>query len=134
MSLDITFHAIEWGVTTCPGYEESCHGWSSLIKRSLKTVVLRLKEILYCLIVARGSLRTLTYHSLLKYWMQKIKKFETKCVTTSPGLPYMCVIYNFLARKYISTSLKYTSNISRFYKENIKCILITTVIKLKGEF
>ena len=23
-SLDIIFHAIEWGVTTCPGYGESC--------------------------------------------------------------------------------------------------------------
>ena len=31
-SLDITFHAIECGETTCPGYGESCHRWSSLIK------------------------------------------------------------------------------------------------------
>ena len=33
-----------------------------------------LKEIRYCSIVARGSLEILAYHSLPKYWMQKIKK------------------------------------------------------------
>ena len=31
LSLDITFHAIECGVTTCPGHGESCHRWLSLI-------------------------------------------------------------------------------------------------------
>ena len=34
---------------------------------------LRLKEIWYCLSVARDSLKTLAYHSLPKYWMQKIQ-------------------------------------------------------------
>ena len=76
LSLDITFHAIECGVTTCPGYGESCHRWPSLIKWSLTTIVLRLKEIRYCSIVARGSLKTLAYNTqytqnfcLPKYWM-----------------------------------------------------------------
>ena len=88
LSLDITFHAFECGVTTCPGYGESCQRWPFLIKWSLTTLVLRLKIIRYCLIiVARGSLKTLAYHSLPKYWMQKIQKLEKKCVTTSPGLP-----------------------------------------------
>ena len=31
LSLDITFHAIECGVTTCPRYGESCHRWPSHI-------------------------------------------------------------------------------------------------------
>ena len=67
LSLDITFHAIECGVTTCPGHGESCHRWPSLIKWSLTTIVLRLKEIRYCSIVARGSLKTWAYHSRPKY-------------------------------------------------------------------
>ena len=77
-SLDITFHAIECGVTTCPGYGESCHRWPSLIKWSLTTIVLRLKELRYCSIVARGSLKTLACHSLPKHWIQKIKKSWNK--------------------------------------------------------
>ena len=72
--------------------------WTSLMKWSITTAVLRLKEIRYCSIVARGSLKTLAYHSLPKYWILKIKywinieknkNLETKCVTTSPGLPYL---------------------------------------------
>ena len=78
LSLDITFHAIEYCVTTCPGYGKSCHRWLSLIKWSLTTIVLRLKEIRYCSIVTRGSLKTLAYHSLPKYWMQKIQKSWNK--------------------------------------------------------
>ena len=74
LSSDITFHATECGVITCPGYGESCHRWPSLIKWSLTTIVLRLKEIRHCSIVARGSLKTLAYHSLSKYWMQKNTK------------------------------------------------------------
>ena len=66
LGLDIIFHAIECGVTTCPGYGESCHRLYSLIKWPLKTMVLRLKEIRYCSIVA-SSLKTLAYHSLPKY-------------------------------------------------------------------
>ena len=34
---------------------------------TLTTIVLRLKEIRYCSIVARGSPKTLVYHSLPKY-------------------------------------------------------------------
>ena len=41
---------------------------------TLTIIVLRLKKIRYCSIVARGSLKTLAYHSLRKYWMQKIQK------------------------------------------------------------
>ena len=79
LSLDITFHAIECGVTTCPGYGESWHKLTSLIKWSLTTIVLRLKGIRYCsIIVAGGSLKTLAYHSLPKYWMQKIQKSWNK--------------------------------------------------------
>ena len=40
--LDITFHAFEYGVTTCPG-----DGESSLIKWSLTTIVLQSKKIRY---------------------------------------------------------------------------------------
>ena len=32
------------------------------------------KQIRYCSIVARGSLKTLACHSLPKYWTQKIQK------------------------------------------------------------
>ena len=71
---DITFHAIECGVTTCLGDGKSCHMWLSIIKWSLTTIMLRLKEIWHCSIVARGSLKTLAYHSLSKYWIQKIRK------------------------------------------------------------
>ena len=39
----------------------------SLIKWSLTTIVLRLKEFRYCSIAARGSLEILAYHSLPKY-------------------------------------------------------------------
>ena len=77
-ALDITCHAIECGVTTCPGYGESCHRWPSLIKWSLTTIVLRLKEIRYCSIVANGSLKTLAFHSLPKHRMQKIQKSWNK--------------------------------------------------------
>ena len=74
LSLDITFQTNEFSVTTCPGYGKSCHRWPSLIKWSLTTIVLRLKEIRYCSIVARGSLKTLAYHSIPKYWKQKNTK------------------------------------------------------------
>ena len=104
MSLDITFYAIEWGVTTCPGYGKSCHRWPLLIKWSLTTIVLRLKEIRYCSIVASDSLKTLAYHSLSKYWMQKIKNLETKYVTTSPSLPY----YFFCLSSFLVIYFKYT--------------------------
>ena len=77
LSLDITFHAIECGVTTCPSYGQSYHKWPSLIKWSLTTTVLRLKEIRYCSVVARVSLNTLAYR-LPKYWMQNIQKSSTK--------------------------------------------------------
>ena len=50
MSLDITFYSIKCGVTTCPGYRETCHRWPTVIKWSL-TTILRLKEIRYCSIV-----------------------------------------------------------------------------------
>ena len=40
MSLDITFHAIECGVTTCPGYGESCQRWPSLINWSYYIILL----------------------------------------------------------------------------------------------
>ena len=78
LSSDITFHTIECGVTTCPGYRESCHRWPSFMKWSLRTIVLILKEIRYCWIVARGSLKTLAYHSLPKYWIRKIQKSWNK--------------------------------------------------------
>ena len=67
--------------------------WPSLIKWSSTTMVLRLKGIQYHSIVARGLLKTLAYHSLPKYDI-KSKKYgnlETKCVTTSPGVPYTYV-------------------------------------------
>ena len=70
--------------------------WPSLIKSSLTTIVLRLKGIWYCLIVARGSLKILACHSLPKYWMQKIHKSWTKFVTTSPGQPYITFGKNIL--------------------------------------
>ena len=54
---------IKCGMTTCPGHGESCHRWPSLIKL-LTTQVLQLKEIRYCLIVARASIKTLAYYSL----------------------------------------------------------------------
>ena len=76
LSLDITSNAIKCGVTTCPGYGESCHRWSSLIKWSLTTIVLRLKEIWYCSIVDRGSLENLAYHSFPECWMQKIYRLN----------------------------------------------------------
>ena len=38
----------------------------------------RLKEIRYFLIVARGLLKTLAYHSLPEYWMQKIQQSWNK--------------------------------------------------------
>ena len=78
LSLDITFHTIKCGVTTCPGYGKICHRWPSLIKWLLTTIVLRLKAIRYYSSVARGSLKTLEYHSLLKYWTQKKQKSWNK--------------------------------------------------------
>ena len=78
LSSDITFHAIECGVTTCPSYDDSWHMWPSLIKWLLTIIVLRLMEIRYCSIVARGSLKPLAYHSLPKYLMQKIQKSWNK--------------------------------------------------------
>ena len=47
--------------------------------------VLRLKEIRYCSIVPKSSLKTLAF---LNIECKKYKNLETKCVTTSPGLPY----------------------------------------------
>ena len=92
MSLDITFRAIECGVTTCSGYGESCHRWPSLIKKwSLTTIVLRLKEIRYCTIVARDSLKILAYDSLPKYWMQKLQKSSNKMCQLAP-------VYSSIAR------------------------------------
>ena len=41
--------------------------WPSLIKFLLITIVLRLKKIRFCWIVARGSLESSPYHSLHKY-------------------------------------------------------------------
>ena len=93
LSLDITFHAIECGVTTCPGYGESCHRWPFLIKWSLTTIVLRLKEIRYCSVVARGSLETLVYHNLPKYWMQKIQKSWNK-MYDNQSLSTLWVLHN----------------------------------------
>ena len=49
--------------------------------------MLRLKEIRYCLIVARGLLKTYLgrYANRPKYWIQKIQKSWNKRVTTGPG-------------------------------------------------
>ena len=91
LSLDITLRVIEYGVTTCPGYGERCHRWISLIKWSLTTIVWRLKEIRYCSTVAKGSLETLAF---INIECKKYKNLETKCVTTSPGLPYTSRIFN----------------------------------------
>ena len=54
--------------------------------------MLRLKGIRYCSIVARGSLKTLA--SFLNIECKKYKNLETKCVTTSPGLPYCNLCYS----------------------------------------
>ena len=89
----ITFHAIECAVTTCPGYGESCHRWPSLIKWSVTTIVLRFQEIRYCWILARGSLKTLAYHSLHKYWMQKIQKSWNKMLQLASVYP---IFYLFI--------------------------------------
>ena len=78
LGLDITLHAIECGGTTCPDYRESCHRWPSLIKGSLTTTVLRSKGIRYCSIVAKGSFKTLAYHSLPKSWIQKTQESWNK--------------------------------------------------------
>ena len=39
--------------------------------------------------VARGSFKTLAYHSLPNIECKKYKNLETKYVTTSPGLPLL---------------------------------------------
>ena len=57
-----------------------------------KMIVLRLKEIRHCLIVARGSLKTLAF---LNIKCKKYKNLETKCGTTSPGLPYFVYLLEF---------------------------------------
>ena len=94
LSLDITFYAIECGMTTCPGYGESCHRWPSLIKWSIITIVSCLKKIRYCLIVARGSLKTLAYHSLPKYWIKKIQKSWNKMCDNLPRSSLFISIYS----------------------------------------
>ena len=53
-------------------------------KMVIKTIVLRLKKIRYCSTVW-GSLKTLAF---LNIECKEYKNLETKCVTTSPGLPY----------------------------------------------
>ena len=56
--------------------------------------VLRLNEIRYCSIVAKGSLEILTLtiftwnFAFLKIKRKKYKNFQTQSVTTSPDLPY----------------------------------------------
>ena len=120
MSLDITFHAIECGVTTCPGYGGSCHKRPSLIKWSLTTIVLRLKEIRYCSIVARSSLKTLAYHSLPKYLMQKnTKSLKRNVWQPAPVYP----IYNNVSRcKRINNNSRLKTlydNGSRYHTYNV---------------
>ena len=87
LSLDITFHAIEWGVITRAGYGESCHRWPSFIKWSFTTIVLRFREVQYCSIVAKDSLKIWHNIALLNIECKKFKNLETKCVTISPGMP-----------------------------------------------
>ena len=74
------------------GYHFSCNWmWCDNLPRlrgkwSLTTIVLRLKEIRYCSIVARGSLKTLAHYSLPKYWMQKNTKIMKENVwQLAPG-------------------------------------------------
>ena len=52
--------------------------WRLLINCSLTTIVLRLNEIQYCLIVAKSSLEILAYHSLRKNQTRKIQKSSNK--------------------------------------------------------
>ena len=52
--------------------------WISFIWTFRTSGTLRLKEILYFSIIARGSLKTLACHSLPKYWMQRIGKSWNK--------------------------------------------------------
>ena len=51
---------------------------------------IRSKEIRYCSIVARGSLKTLAYHSLPKYWMQKTKNLKQNVWQLAPVYPTHC--------------------------------------------
>ena len=63
-------------------YGESCHRWLSLIKWSLKTIVLRFLKnpILFnC-----SSLKTSTYHIFPKYWTQKVQKSWKKICDNKP--------------------------------------------------
>ena len=96
----------------------------SLIKWSLITIMIRLKEIRYCSIVDRGSLRILAYHSFSKYWMQKIQKSWTKCVTTSPGLPY----YGSLLKEIFRIHLHQNSH---YLKKKVENSWLSVSIKLK---
>ena len=102
-------------MTTCPGYGENCYRWPSLINWSLTTIVLRLKGIRYCSIAARGSFKTLAF---LNIECKKYKNIETKCVTTSPGLPYS------LLKKYT------VKNVTNF----TICLIFNVVKKLKTGF
>ena len=68
LSLDIT--TFKCGLTTCSGYGESCHSWPSRIKWSLTAIVLWFFLV------------------FLDIECKKYKNLETKCVPTSPGLPY----------------------------------------------
>ena len=63
--------------------------WPSLIKWSLTTILLRLKEIRYCSIEVHSKLWHIT--AFLNIELKKYKNLETKCVTTSPGLPYTLI-------------------------------------------
>ena len=42
----------------------------------------------------------LAYNSLPKYLMQKIQNLKTKCVTSSPGFPYIINVLNFVMQLY----------------------------------
>ena len=86
-------------VTDCPGYRESCHRRPSLIKWSLTTIVLRLMEIRYYSIVAKvhSKLRHIT--AFLNIKCKEYQNLETKCVTTSRGLPYV-VLYQCISSRF----------------------------------
>ena len=69
LSLDITFHAIEMWCDNLPRLRKKLSPGTFPYKVAIKNhgMVLRLKEIRYCGIVTRGSLKTLTYYNLPKY-------------------------------------------------------------------
>ena len=83
LSLDITFHTIECGVTTFPVAGASCHTTFNSITGDLPLVVInnlsvaiaRNPILFNC---SQGFTQTLEYHSLSRYWMQKIQKSWNK--------------------------------------------------------